>query len=56
MRNNPLEKIFHFITKGSDPVDVKNMAQINQEVSSIQDFLSSYRSQVAKGGISSVVK
>jgi hypothetical protein len=56
MRNNPSERTFRFITKGSDPVDVKNIAQINQDVGSIQDYLSSYRSQVAKGGLSSVVQ
>lgn len=54
MEGNPLKPRFLFISNDTGPIDPKNMAQFEQEISGIQSYLESYRSQIQEKGLSSI--
>ncbi len=56
MKDNKEFDTFAFITSGSEPMDYRDMNQLTQEISSIQDYLGNYRSRVQQGGLDSVVQ
>ena len=54
MEGNPLKPRFMFISNDSGPIDPKNMAGFEKEISGIQSYLENYRSQVQEKGLSSI--
>lgn len=54
MEGNPLKDRFAFLANDSGPIDPKNMAQLEREISDIKSFLQTYRSQVHEKGLSSI--
>lgn len=54
MEGNPLKPRFMFISNDSGPIDPKNMAGFEKEISGIQSYLENFRSQVQEKGLSSI--
>ncbi len=54
MEGNPLKDRFLFISNDSGPINPKNMAGFEREISDIKTYLDTYRSQVQEKGLSSI--
>lgn len=56
LAGNPQRSTFLFIASGSEPVDHKNLQQVTQEISSIQNYLSNYRNRMAGSALSQAIQ
>ncbi len=54
MAGNPLKDRFLFISNDTGPIDPKNMATLEKEITDIKSFLDTYRSKVQEKGLSSI--
>lgn len=54
MAGNNLKDRFLFISNDTGPIDPKNMATLEKEITDIKSFLDTYRSQVQEKGLSSI--
>jgi len=54
LEGNPLKPRFMFISNDTGPIDPKNMASFEQEITDIKSYLDTYRQQVQEKGLSSI--